>query len=231
MNGSMFVERIDLTLKRKNKKRQALADYCGVTVQSISDWARRGNFPQADITIRIAEFLGVSIEWLVQDNYESNWDNYVDKETNQIKLSPLEIMYRIDSVLKEKAAAFANIENDEKFYNEILDIFSIDEIFAMKSNHYEPNIRQLYTIATRYHLSLDWLLKGQDETKVNDPDMYIYRLALTYPDLLKFYHSLADSDKKISFELIVHLFKTKQKIRDHIMSRGLDVKDIPDLIQ
>lgn len=57
VSGKEFVENIDLCLVKIHKKRKDLAEYCGVTVQSISDWARRGNFPQADIALKIADFL------------------------------------------------------------------------------------------------------------------------------------------------------------------------------
>ena len=128
MNGKLFVERIDDSLKRINKKRQALAEYCGVTVQSISDWARRGNLPQADTTKRIADFLGVSIELLVDDDYQTQWNEVVDADTKQAIVSPCEICYRIDSLIKEKSTVSVQ-DSDDIFYAEIFDILQDNAVY------------------------------------------------------------------------------------------------------
>lgn len=60
-----FVNRIDLKLQEKNLKRAALCEDLGLSSTSITDWARRGTVPAGDICIRIADYLGVSVEWLV----------------------------------------------------------------------------------------------------------------------------------------------------------------------
>jgi len=229
MNGRVFVERIDDSLKRINKKRQALAEYCGVTVQSISDWARRGNLPQADTTKRIADFLGVSIELLVDDDYQTQWNEVVDEDTKQAIVSPCEICYRIDSLIKEKSTVSVQ-DSDDIFYAEILDIFSVAQIYAMKNNQYEPTNLQLFKVAKRYGVSLDWLISGTlaDDGKNLSP--HLAGLAGKYTNLLKFYNSLPESDKKAVYDLIVHIFHSKRRIREHLVDLGMDVKDVPDLI-
>lgn len=60
-----FVNRIDSILQKKNLKRAALCSDLELSPTSITDWARRGTVPAADICLRIAEYLGVSVEWLV----------------------------------------------------------------------------------------------------------------------------------------------------------------------
>lgn len=60
-----FVNRIDLKLQDKNLKRAALCEDLGLSSTSITDWARRGTVPAGDICIRIADYLGVPVEWLV----------------------------------------------------------------------------------------------------------------------------------------------------------------------
>ncbi len=60
-----FVNRIDLKLQEKNLKRAALCEDLGLSSTSITDWARRGTVPAGDVCIRIADYLGVSVEWLV----------------------------------------------------------------------------------------------------------------------------------------------------------------------
>lgn len=64
-NGREIVERIDNILKRKNLKRQSVCDFAGCTPTAIVHWKNQGSIPSADTAIKIAEFLGVSVQWLI----------------------------------------------------------------------------------------------------------------------------------------------------------------------
>jgi transcriptional regulator with XRE-family HTH domain len=64
-SGSEIVERIDAKLKDKNLKRQAVCDYAGCTPTAIVHWKKQGSIPAADTAIKIAQFLNVSVEWLI----------------------------------------------------------------------------------------------------------------------------------------------------------------------
>lgn len=63
--GKDFVDRIDTILKQKNRKRIALAEEIGQSVQAFTDWKRRDSIPAADIALKIADYLEVSLEWLI----------------------------------------------------------------------------------------------------------------------------------------------------------------------
>lgn len=60
-----FVSRIDLILKDKCLKRSALCEDLEISPTSITDWSRRGTIPAGDICLKIADYLGVSVEWLI----------------------------------------------------------------------------------------------------------------------------------------------------------------------
>ncbi len=64
-NGMQIVERIDRLLKERNLNRVALAEAIGIKPQNISAWSVRGTVPAGDICLKIAEYLNVSIEWLI----------------------------------------------------------------------------------------------------------------------------------------------------------------------
>jgi transcriptional regulator with XRE-family HTH domain len=65
ISGKAITERIDSVLKEKNLKRKAVADAVGISLQPFTSWTNRGSIPAADTAIKIARFLGVSVEWLV----------------------------------------------------------------------------------------------------------------------------------------------------------------------
>ena len=60
-----FVKRIDEVLLERNLKRAALCNDLNLSATAITDWARRGTVPAGDICLRIADYLGVSVEWLI----------------------------------------------------------------------------------------------------------------------------------------------------------------------
>ena len=64
-NGIYFVKRIDERLNSVRKKRAELLRDLDLPRNAISNWEGRGNIPAGDICIRIADYLGVSVEWLV----------------------------------------------------------------------------------------------------------------------------------------------------------------------
>ena len=64
-NGMLIVERIDNLLKENGQNRVNLAESIGINPQNISAWSLRGTVPAGDICIRIADYLNVSVEWLV----------------------------------------------------------------------------------------------------------------------------------------------------------------------
>lgn len=65
MNYYDFVERIDGLLKERGLKRQQLADACGITVGNIPKWKHGQSKPIAENVYSAAQFLNVSMEWLL----------------------------------------------------------------------------------------------------------------------------------------------------------------------
>ena len=62
---SDFVKRIDSLLQEKGLKRPALLKAVDVNPTAMTDWQRRGTVPSADTAVRIAKFLGTTVEYLV----------------------------------------------------------------------------------------------------------------------------------------------------------------------
>ena len=78
-NGMLIVERIDNLLKERNLNRVALAEAIGIKPQNISAWSVRGTVPAGDICLKIADYLNVSIVWLISGREDgmSNEERWV----------------------------------------------------------------------------------------------------------------------------------------------------------
>ena len=64
-NGMIIVNRIDKLLKERNENRRHLASAIQISPTTISVWSTRGTIPAADTALNIANYFGVSVEWLL----------------------------------------------------------------------------------------------------------------------------------------------------------------------
>lgn len=60
-----FNDRLEKLLKERNLQKKDLADAIGISANGISTWKATGTIPRADIAIKIARYLNVSVEFLV----------------------------------------------------------------------------------------------------------------------------------------------------------------------
>lgn len=58
-------QRIFEELKKQKKKQKELADYIGLSTSAISDWKKKGTNPAAEKISVIADFFGVSVDYLL----------------------------------------------------------------------------------------------------------------------------------------------------------------------
>ena len=73
-----FVERIDELLHKQKKARKELYAACKIATNSLSNWSRANTTPSAEIAVRIAQYLGTSVEYLVNGDADalSDGDDY-----------------------------------------------------------------------------------------------------------------------------------------------------------
>ena len=66
-----FAERLERLLKERMITQIAVADSVGIRRPTISDWKKNGSYPTADVAIKIAKLLNVSVEYLITGEDES----------------------------------------------------------------------------------------------------------------------------------------------------------------
>ena len=69
-DGNLIVRRIDTLLYERKDNRANLCRALNLKHNTISNWLTRGTLPKVEDALRIAEYLNVSVEWLVygEDN-------------------------------------------------------------------------------------------------------------------------------------------------------------------
>jgi len=73
--------RIDSALASKKKGRKELIEAINVNHGALSSWDKRGTVPAADVAIKIADYLGVSVRWLIMGADE---EGYTQAERNLV---------------------------------------------------------------------------------------------------------------------------------------------------
>lgn len=87
-----FWERLDWLIKERGTSRKALASELGFSLSSFSMWKTRQTFPDADLAVRLAALLGVSVEYLVAGETPSAWEDSEagDSEMRRVFIVPNE---------------------------------------------------------------------------------------------------------------------------------------------
>jgi bacteriophage CI repressor helix-turn-helix domain len=65
MNDETFIERLERLMVDRGLQQKDLAEKVGISSNGISTWKITGTFPRADIAVKIAAILGVTVEYLV----------------------------------------------------------------------------------------------------------------------------------------------------------------------
>ena len=60
-----FAERLVYELEKQGKSQRELADYLGTKQSSVNTWVVRNSIPSAQTALKVAKFLNVSVEYLI----------------------------------------------------------------------------------------------------------------------------------------------------------------------
>ena len=206
--GKEFSERIDLMLKLENHTRKELCDYAGISVQAFSNWKLQSSLPGAETALKIADFLNVSLEWLI--NGYIKWNGWTEAR-------PSQVYNRIANILKEQHKDPYNI-SDEELHAPLTSKGIVNNITLLnwKEERTIPNSYDLYRVAKELKQTYIFISTGvsgtQDESLIingekisNEEYIELYQLK-KHKKLLEKFESLFEEDKTIIINLINRMF-------------------------
>lgn len=136
-------QRIFEELKKQKKKQKELADYIGLSTSAISDWKKKGTNPAAEKISVIADFFGVSTDYLL-----------TGRERNEVK-EPIKAYnsVRVRDMTNSNIVTGNSNSSDSDFISD--DAIEIDKIIkSFDARKRAKFLSQIYDLADE--LMKDW---------------------------------------------------------------------------
>lgn len=197
-------------LKEKKISLRQFSALVDISHSTIITWKKKNTLPSIEFISKIASFMNVSLDWLVNGEIAEGTDNSYENP-----YSRRSILYRIEIVLRQKNLDYDyNIESlHNKYLKDIVDYEVLMNWVEGRANIAEDVLPK---IAAQLDVTLQWLLT-KDEYHQEDFDAHIYGLATKYPGLLKGYNCLNEEDQKfidhyITSRLEINQFKRQAEL-------------------
>lgn len=188
-----ILELLDSFLESKGISRRQFSAMNDIPQATLGNWKTKNSAPSLDHLIKIAKYMNVSLDWLV------NGEN-PQQEISIVAMSRHTIMDRIETILRQNTNSFQT--PFEELYAEHLGkiaAFDLINNWSLGRTNIPESI--LTGIAKELKVTSDWLLTGREETD-QVIDTYLYKLAKEHEGVLKGFDCLdKEKQKAISKEI------------------------------
>ena len=109
-----FWERVDDLLDRNDINKKTLAYEAGFDASNITKGIKNNNIPSAETAVKIAQFLGVSVEYLVNGTETTKSPSQKETEQNQLRLYRKyhNLIEKMESFSEDKQTVVNNLVKD-----------------------------------------------------------------------------------------------------------------------
>jgi transcriptional regulator with XRE-family HTH domain len=109
-----LVRRIDSLLTSQKRDRKELIEAAKVNHGAITNWDKRGTVPAADVALRMADFLGVSIRWLVTGEDEKGYNQDERNLIAKYRCLTDQGQYEVNTLMDAKLTVIPTGESEKK---------------------------------------------------------------------------------------------------------------------
>lgn len=186
-NSVEILEILDNYLDSKKISRRQFCLDTDIPKSTIANWKAKPTSPSIDLMYKVAKYMNVSLDWLV------NGENSL-QEINIVAFSRHTIMDRIETILRQNTNSFQT-PFEELYAEHLGKIAEFDLInnWSLGRTNIPESI--LTGIAKELKVTSDWLLTGKEETD-QVIDTYLYKLAKEHEGVLKGFDCLDEEKQK-----------------------------------
>ena len=207
-NGIEFVEILDEYLKTKNISRRQFCSLVDIPTSTIATWKSKNAVPSVDLVVKIANFMNVSLDWLV---YGELFEGANEQNTYENTFSRRSVIYRIEIALRNATNDFDyKFETQHEKY--LKDIIDYESLINWKNYKIVLPISILQKIAEKLKVSLQWLLTGKNssDSTDNESSNWLLGLAKKHENVLKGFDCLDEEEQKFVDDYIASKLELRQ---------------------
>ena len=186
-NGVELVEIIDNYLETKGISRRQFCSQIEIPPSTIATWKSKNILPTTELICKVAEFLNVSIDWLVNGEDPKT-------EISIAAISRHTIMDRIETILRQNTNSFQT-PFEELYAEHLGKIADFDFVNNWSLGRINVSESVITALANELKVTTDWLLTGREETD-QVIDTYLYKLAKEHEGVLKGFDCLDEEKQK-----------------------------------
>jgi len=138
-----FIQRVVEELDFQGKTKSQLAESLGINNAVISMWIKRDSIPSADTALKVADFLGVPLSYLITGEKEPESGSTGENSA---------LFERIESEIEKRGMNRSELSR----------ISGIGESTIRNWKKTEPKARMLHDVAKALNLSMEYLLTGKE---------------------------------------------------------------------
>lgn len=138
-----FIQRVVEELDFQGKTKSQLAESLGINNAVISMWIKRDSIPSADTALKVADFLGVPLSYLITGEKEPESGSTGENSA---------LFERIESEIEKRGMNRSELSR----------ISGIGESTIRNWKKTEPKARMLHEVAKALNLSMEYLLTGKE---------------------------------------------------------------------
>ena len=191
-NGVELVEIIDSYLEGTKTSRRQFCEQIGIPNSTVASWKSKNILPNAELLVKVAGYMNVSVDWLISG-----------EGTN-----PLDDTFGIRNDIRQRLSEFLKENFEYKTENPLENMIIYNpQLMEFVSEFVNPEIFKNWCecrtnipdsvfkkIADKLHVSLTWLLTGEEETD-QVIDTHLYKLAKNHAGVLKGFDALDKADQ------------------------------------
>lgn len=206
---------VGLKKARKTKKltQQSFCDEyekvtgSSITIETVRNWEQGRAVPRIDILVSLADFFGVSVDFLLNRSECTSVDNeYIRKKTglNDESIEVLEMAVKESDLEKKMQDTYSNNSKETLSVVDTINVMFKHSMLVNVANAFRNFLETKYCVPVQYDSSSNkFIYSDSDFSKLNNKYL---------DDLLKQH----DINLSIPQEYIMHLASSPDKPEDHI---------------
>lgn len=211
-SGAQIAEILENFLAEKKLSRRQFCALVDIPSSTIGMWKLKNSYPSIELASRIAQFMNVSLDWLINGEICPGYENSEAEPTY-----PKLITNRLYQLISEQNDYHSVYGYNKEFHDLFLkDIVDYESFFNWDQGRAVLPLSTFVKLAEKANVSLQYLLTGKDsdksfETELELDSYRIKRLYEKYKYAIWNLDTLDEESRKLCLDQIANTAELKRR--------------------